>query len=560
MFVLGVHYGHDTSVALLRDGEVVSAASEERFSRRKRHDARRHLWGMPQGALDAVLASPGIRAADVGLVAVPVASLREDLRRLLRDEGVSVDGAVAFVLLAAHKTWNEGKLRLFLRRAGIDAPVIRVHHHAAHAWSAWGTSSGEPATVVTLDGKGDLLSGLVGHGDGEGVRVTREFAARDSIGLAYSTVTAVLGWRMDHDEGKTNALAAHGVPTRAVREALARLSVPTGDGGWRNEALRAVRSPFRLLKTPTKRVARRLGGAIGALGRPDIAAGIQELLERRVVALVQEAMDGPGPLVVAGGVFANVSLNRRLASLPEVTSLWVHPAMGDAGLALGAALAGAARFGARPAPLKDAFLGPAPDPADVARIARSWPYRADLTNDSGSLAERVAELLDRGLTVAVCRGRMEYGPRALGHRSILRRPDDVDGAAQLNAILERDPVMPFAPVIRRVDLARCVTPPAAAHALLPFMTVAVRATPWFVRRCPAVVHKDGTSRVQVVDEDSFLSSVLGAFEARTGLPALLNTSFNEHRAPIVCTAQDAFDAWRRTGLDALVLGDRLLLR
>lgn len=562
MLVLGVHDGHNSSCALLRDGALVAAVEEERLRRVKNWDARRHPLDGPRLSLSAVLELAGVGLRDVDLVAIPFSSPREDQDRHLR---LGHTSGAALGPLIASKAWRMRGIRRLLDRAGVAAKRFQVHHHVAHAASAFLTSGFDRALAVTLDGKGDLLAGGVFLVDRTGIRILREIDQLDSLAILYSAVTRHLGYRTDEDEGKVTALAAEGRPDARIDDALSRL-YRCRDGELVGLALRRHANPLRYVKQATGALVGDLRREIASLGsvRPaDLALGAQRLLEEATTTLVRAAMaeTGLADVCLAGGVFANVRLNKTLAELPAVGRTHVHPAMGDSGLSCGAAAAAHHRWtGELPStPIGCFALGPGIDPAGAATALRD----AGLTpTRPGRLAVAIAELLAAGRCVAVCRGRMEFGPRALGHRSILVAPDDASVRQWLNTRLGRDPVMPFGPVILAEEVDRCLIPREASARDDPFMTTSYDCTPWMKEHCPGVVHIDGTARPQVVrvEESPFLHEILERFRALTGLPCLVNTSLNTHREPIACTARDAIGVYERAGLDHLLVGDLLVGR
>ncbi len=560
MLVLGIHDGHNSSCALLCDGELVAAVEEERLRRVKNWDARRHPGRGPSRSMRAVLATAGVGPGDVDVVAVPFSSPGEDLATLRRLGHAGVFGSTAFAPLAASKAWRMAEVVGMLRDEGVTAPVAQVDHHRAHVASAFLTSGFDRALALTLDGKGDLLSGSVYAVDRAGMQRLREIDQLDSIAILYSAVTRALGFRADEDEGKVTALAAEGVADELVDAMLGRLFRVEG-ADLRGVGLRRHRNPLRYIKQATGALVtdlRRQTG--GEVPRADLALGVQRLLERgcEAVLLDQVREAGPVDLCVAGGVFANVRLNRRLATLPQVSRMHVHPAMGDSGLAAGAA---AAVYGERTGELPSravahVFLGPDLADGQAESALRDAGMDWDRPDDP---AAAVAEVLAAGHPVAVCRGRLEYGPRALGHRSILHAPDDPTAREWLNRALGRDGVMPFAPMVLAEEVDRCLEPQPASAPDAPFMTTSYAATPWMAEHCPGVVHTDGTVRPQVVSRHAspFLHRLLTRYHELTGLPCLLDTSLNSHREPIACTARDAVRVVRRAGLDHLLAGDLL---
>ena len=302
-----------------------------------------------------------------------------------------------------------------------------------------------------------------------------------------------------------------------------------------------------------------------ACRREDVCAWLQRGLTQDLLALARHevATVGGEVLALAGGVFANVRLNQALAEGAGAARLHVFPHMGDGGLAAGAALSVAHRDGGVPRErLPHVFLGPSPE--DVGRVLDGVgaPFHVEHPASPDVLTRRVAALLAAGKVVAVCRGPMEYGPRALGHRSILAPANDMEVTMRLNASLDRSDFMPFAPVILSDGHEDWIDLPARARHAATFMTVTAHARPRMRAALPAAVHVDGTLRPQIVEAGTqpFLHAVLTDYHTLTGLPAVLNTSFNLHEEPIVESAAQALATFERARLDALVLGDALVVR
>lgn len=566
--LLGVHDGtHDAGAAVVCDGRVLAACNEERFDRKK------GSGGWPTRSIAACLERVGASPGDLGGVAFagvgnpnPVLrTVRGAQRRFHLDDGgfyAEDRGVVGRVLDWAQFDSPFPRLRsdgpagravrgalvpLLGRRAraeGLAGPVSVHDHHRCHAAGAWYTSGLDEGLVVVADGIGDGLALTVWRGAGERLDRLGAMPYPDSYGLLFATLTGFLGFRPFRHEGKLVGLAALGDPA-------------------------AVRVPFPFEGPPEARRytarfgqgARPLLDALRAYRREDVCAWLQAGLEAELVALVDAwgARTGLRRLVLAGGVFANVRLNQRLGE--RVERLVVHPHMGDGGLAVGAALAAAAdrgELGAREG-LRHAFLGPAwGEEALGAELDRAGvrPRRVQ------QLEEDVAARLARGEVVARFDGAMEYGPRALGNRSILAAASDPRMTDRLNLALSRSDFMPFAPAMLAEAADDWVEGLAPVRAAAAFMTVTAQARPALVRACPAAVHVDGSLRPQLVDAETApgFHRILAAYARRTGVPAVINTSFNLHEEPIVCTPADAVATWRQARLDALVVGPYLITR
>ncbi len=528
--MLGLWDGHGASVAVVAEGRLVFALAEARPSRRKRFS------GFPEQALAAAMrwtdqaglsvhrvALAGARGRSLHRLAEPLYTGSDPHREPLGRTSLAAMGWENGVARspAGHIDARIGRavVQRRLAAAGLRAPLITVDHHDAHAWSArFGRA--ERALVVTADAYGEGRSATVRRADTMD-EVLASTDARFGLALLFGAVTVGLGFQ-EGDEGKVMGLAAHGDPEAAAPfDALF-------EGGVEPH-----------LRRPLSR--RRVQQLLGALSREDAAAGAQACVERRAAAWIASEVErsGCGRLLLAGGLFANVRLNQRLASLPGIDGIEVFVAMGDEGLSAGAAhRVWAARHG--PAVCRDPRLG----------VAHVLPDLGVPTTTA-----RVAEHLASERVVCRYSGREAFGPRALGNRSILfaARPAV---AARVNAALGRDPIMAFAPVMT-AEAAPALVEGHAGH--LTDMTITARATDLLRQVCPAAVHLDGSVRPQVVHraQQPALHELLTA-AAERGLPALVNTSFNLHGEPIVHTPTDALRTWEASGLDVLLLGEREL--
>ena len=551
--ILGLHEDTNANAAVIgTDGEVLAAVAEGRLGRVK------YQAGFPTAALDW-LAGQGWDRRDPAMDVVAANPLHP-LPRILGDRMPAGSRDFLAPLQTAHLVWHEllfrsAALRVLVRgvsarrlRTLLDREAALIGHHAAHAASAFYCGPWDEATVVTCDNMGDGECARVFHGRAGQLEPLWSVGAWHSPGQFYGEVASALG--IDPmNAGKVTGLAARGEPYEAA--ALLRARLQARRRGFRGAAIRE------------RRRSAASWGRIRALPPADVAAGAQQVLEEAVLPFVQEAVrtTGCGRVAVAGGVFANVTLNRRILELPEVTALHVHPAMSDQGIALGAALLHLARTtGIRPRLLPHVFLGPAYSPADCAQAADALTVDHSVTRPD-DLAGEAARLLAEGAVVARFDGALEYGPRALGNRSILARPDDPSINDWLNARLDRSEYMPFAPVTLASIAPTLYEGLEAAASCVPFMTVALPVT-GAGQEHAAVVHVDGTARPQVLrpEDNPGLHAILAAFHRRTGIPSLVNTSFNRHGEPIVCTPTQAVETYVAARLDALILGPWLIRR
>ncbi len=547
-YVLGLSaFYHDAAACLLRDGEIVLAIEEERLSRVK------HDHGYPALAIAACLEAAGISAADVDAVVF----YEKTLPKLERQLDTWIRGFprsfTAFVRSMARYLDGRLDLRRWLsKQGGFRREILFAEHHLSHAACTFYASPFEEASVLVADGVGEWVTTSVWSAGPGGIAPEREVHFPDSLGLFYSLVTAHLGFRVNEDEYKVMGLASYG-EDRFAREMEALL--PLADGGAFHLERRFV-DPAGRERLGTAALDTLLGpprtpGAPIEDRHRDLAKSAQLRLEEALLR-IEATLPAGRPLCVAGGVALNGAANARLA---RRRPLFVPFAPGDSGAAIGAAYVGwhLAGLGARSRVGKATpFLGPAFDEAACADAARAAGFAAKPLASLGGDAY-VAERIAGGAIVGWLDGRMEFGPRALGGRSILADPRKAEVRDVVNArIKHREPFRPFAPAIleeRVGDFFEEARP-------VPWMTEILPVRPAQRERIPAVVHTDGTGRVQTVraaDSPRF-HALIRAFEDRTGVPVLLNTSFNVAGEPIVCSPEDACRCFRTADLDGLVLG------
>ncbi|MGC9670396.1 carbamoyltransferase [Planosporangium sp. 12N6] len=539
MRVLGINaVFHDPSAALVVDGQVVAAAEEERFSRRK-HGKRPvpfAAWELPEQAAAWCLATAGIDAAQVDAVAY---SFDPTLCRPADELGLTDPWDW---LRQEYAKRAPGFLATAL--PGLDPEAVRfVPHHAAHAASA---ALAAPAVaghgdcaVLVLDGRGEVASHLAGYyRDGE-LHPLYAQSLPHSLGLMYEDLTAHLGFLRSSDEYKVMALASYGKP-RFLPE-LRELVKATGDGGFSVAPI-----DWAAL---TKPVA---AGAEPGPEHADLASSVQIRLEEVIGDLarwVYDATGGNRHLAMAGGTALNCVANARLAAEGPFETVWVQPAAGDSGTALGAALHVARGLGDRTAPMPGADLGRGfTDDEIEAELRRArLPYTRP-----GSIAEEAAEVLAANGIVAWFQGRSEYGPRALGHRSLLANPTDPDNTERLNLVKGREQFRPVAPMV----LAERAGEVFDGLLDSPYMLFVQKVKPEWRDRIPAVTHVDGTARIQSVRDtgEPLVAEMLRAFERRTGVPVVVNTSLNTAGRPMVDSPFDALELFGSAPIDLLAIG------
>ncbi len=540
MNILGVNaVFHDPAAAIVCGGVVVAAAEEERFSRRKhgKTPVPFSTWELPEQAIAFCLSAAGLSHADIDIVAY------------------SYDPALATPADAdlTAGEW-EGLRTLFVERAprflrtlGFEASKVRfVAHHVAHAASAHLASPYPTSAVLVADGRGECASSLLGRYDARGrLETLATQALPHSLGLLYEELTEHLGFRRSSDEYKVMAMASYGRATRLAE--LEALVHSTDDGGF-------VTQPVDWAAFAPALAA---GGEGWGPEHADLAASVQRVAEDVLLDLATwlHEQTAETRLTMAGGVALNCVANARLLREGPFDEIWVQPAAGDSGTALGAALQVAADAGESVRPMGTAALGRGWDAEELA----GWLDRAGVEYERpDDIAEVVADVLAADGIVAWFEGRSEFGPRALGHRSLLADPRRLENLERLNDIKGREQFRPVAPMVLE-EHARAIF--TGRHPSEHMLFVHDVAADWR-GRIPAVVHVDGTARVQTVDpeREPLVARMLEAFHARTGVPVVVNTSLNTAGRPIVDDPRDALECFGSAPVDLLAIGPFVVRR
>lgn len=568
MKILGLGDHIDCGAALIEDGRVIAAVNDERLVREKM------VFGVPREGIRAVLELASTRPEEIDAVAVGTRNQhlvsdytdfrggwfgleRSGFKQLLFDvasraaryrESLPILEKIYYAL----RRPAYGKRRRFWpdflsEEFGITVPVTFVDHHYCHATSAYYSSDfGPNATILTIDGGGDGVSAKayeVRDGRFTELKVVKSF---DSLGAFYSYITQVSGFKAGRHEGKITGLAAHGCP---IYEELLDSLLTWEDGGFRNVGNVFFHSAVETLRDLLPE----------DFDRADLAASVQRHAERLSVNFADHWVrrTGFGDVGLAGGLFGNVRINQKIHELDAVDRCFVHPGMSDAGMGLGAALAVYYDREPRPDPdtrcLDTVYLGPEFSAEEIEESLRA--AGADFRR-SENLESEIARLLADGAVVARFDGKMEYGPRALGNHTIMYQPTDPGVNEWLNEALDRTEFMPFAPAVLEEEAERCFHGLTGAERTARFMTMTFDCTAWMKEACPGVVHIDGTARPQIVREgdNPGFHQIIEEYRALTGLPMLINTSFNLHEEPIVCTPGDAVRAFEIGHLDFLAIG------
>ncbi|HXI43001.1 MAG TPA: carbamoyltransferase N-terminal domain-containing protein [Bryobacteraceae bacterium] len=576
MNILGIsaHY-HDSAAALVIDGMPVCSVQEERLSRRK-NDA-----SFPESAIEWCLDYAGLEPEALDVVVFYERSMLKFDRiltcalRAFPRSWRAFPGAMKNAL--GEKIWTRGIISSHLGVPG--RKILFAKHHQSHAAAAFFTTSTERAAILTADAVGEWATLTAGYGErnpGGRAKITllREIRYPHSVGMLYSTFTAYLGFAVNEDEYKVMGLAAYGRPTMV--EQVRKLIHRTPDGAFELDL-----DYFEYHTTTRRSYSSRFVDLFGpprnsfdpidletAEGRrfANIAASVQRVLEDTLVEMTRALHQETGlpDLCLGGGVALNGVANARVLAESGFERVFVPPAPGDAGCALGAALyADRIYLGNPDRTVPDhPFWGPAADGGELARVAGEDSYPLDELDD-GALIERVAAQLAAGHVVGWMDGRLELGPRALGHRSILAAPHRAEMRDRLNRNIKfREEFRPFAPVVPAEAVDRYFEMPPGGKRLARFMSGVFPVRSEWRGRLAAVTHVDGSARLQALERDMAprLYDLLQAYGRRTGMPVLLNTSFNVAGEPIVNTVLEGYSTFRRCGLDSLVAGPTLVTK
>lgn len=572
MRVIGIGDHVSCGSALVEDGKVIAAITDERLIREKM------VFGVPRESIKKILEITRLNPKDIDAIAVATVNqhLIDDymdfkdgwfgLKRSkfkqalfevasnvskLRQKLPFIDKIYYGLRKPAFERRREGLRKIFKEELGFDCPVYFLDHHFCHITSAYYTSGYKDATVFSIDGGGDANSSKVYEvKDG----VFKELLANssfDSVGTFYSYITQTCGYKAGRHEGKITGLAAYGEPKYIpqLRKILA-----FKDGHYVNVAnvffLSALRELQKVLPED--------------FSHKDLSASIQNYSEELVTDLVRYWVNKTGlkNVALAGGVCANVKINQRVIELDNVESMYIHPGMSDEGLPVGAALgayyqhSGDKYDSSTHTCMKDVYLGPSYSDDEIKAELDKQNVEATYFDD---IETEIAKLLADNAIIARFNGAMEYGPRALCNRTIMYQPTDPSVHYWLNESLDRTEFMPFAPVVLNEYADKCFVDYEKALDTARFMTVTFNCTEWMAEHCPGVVHIDNTARPQLVtaEDNPSMHKVLTKYNELTGLPVLINTSFNMHEEPIVCSPYDGIRAFKLGHIDYLAIGNWL---
>ncbi len=565
MKILGIHLrSHDTSVAYIEDGQIKYAASNERFSRLKMDR------NAPLGALKNFFEYTKVKPEDIDVIIFPEdpfplalkTSFRESFWGISKTSGEYLIWLKRPAFILAQLVLSVGFFNYFYRfvysryrieplLSGFKGKYLYDHHHTAHIHSAYYSSGWDECLVMGNEGSGfpeTVTIHSVKNGKWKEIVASE---VPDSMGKFYEIVTELLGFDRHRHPGKITGLSAYGNPKKLYKYTEKLMWVKSGKLRLNCEMYLKLFAHF----LNNKNLPEELSG----YSREDIAAAFQRRLEDCIVDLVRFAVkkSGMSRIALAGGVAANVKANQRIHEVAGIKEIHVHQAMGDDGLALGAAMHAAYINGEKVERPENVYFGPDFSDAEIVKILNKYKLKFKKPKQ---IEKQIAKLIADKKIIARFDGRMEYGPRALGNRSILYHTQDKTANDWLNKRLNRTEFMPFAPVVLDRFADKCFKNLKGAEYSSRFMTITFNCTDFMKKNSPACVHVDGTARPQVLraEDNPKYYKILEEYHRLTGIPALVNTSFNMHEEPIVCTPNDAVRAFLSSGVDFLAIGENLV--
>ncbi|TSC59230.1 MAG: putative carbamoyl transferase, NodU family [Candidatus Peregrinibacteria bacterium Greene0416_19] len=559
IYIFGLScYYHDSAACLVKDGEVIFAAHEERYTRKKHDDA------LPKRAVEQALKFAGITIKDIDAVGFYEKPLLKFFDRIIPTYmKVWPRGLRSYQ--AAMQEWMTKKLWIpqnIKKELGYTGPIYYCQHHESHAASAYYVSGFPQATVVTVDGVGEWATTTIGKGEGTSLALKEEIHFPHSLGLLYSAITYYLGFKVNSAEYKVMGLAPYGQPTymREMRELIELKE----DGSFR---LNMKYFNYEYGMTMTGRAIEKLFGQPARKPEKeltqfhkDVARSLQEITEQAMMKIVMRAKElcPSDYLCLAGGVALNCVANGKILKAGLFKDIFIQPASGDAGGALGGALLIWHRVfnGARTKKMEHAFLGNEYSTEEIESLLRqqNLPYER---LDDGALFDSVASLLEGDNVIGWFQGRMEYGPRSLGNRSIIADARNRENWQKVNLKIKfRESFRPFAPTVLEEKVGEWF----ALNVESPYMLLVADTLPHRREQIPAVTHVDGSARIQTIrrDQNPRYYDLIKKFEEKTQCPVIINTSFNVRGEPIVESPKDALNCFLNTHMDYLVLGSFLL--
>lgn len=540
---------HDSGMGYINNGKIDVAVNEERFSRKKMHS------GFP--FLCKEYLNNFIKDNEIDYIAASDLPLKSFLQRskglmfnkylFSKNPYLSSKSFLMMLrweLITSKIVKYQDSILKKLYETSFKDKLVRIEHHPAHAASAFFASGFKKALIVTADNHGDFLTVTVSIGENNQIKQIKTIEWPHSPGFFYSAITKVLGFKPGRHEGKITGLAAYGNVNSPAYDKIKKLM-------WYENGEIYTRS---LIGSRGY-----ISSLVKKYGREDLSAVFQRILEDVMSSFVGYYIDKTGikDVALAGGIFANVRLNQKVKEL-GVNNIFIFPHMGDGGTSVGAAFYQAMLEGdIKPYRLHDVYFGPSYSDNEIKEelIKNKLEF-----SESKDIEGEIAELINKKKVIARFNGAMEFGPRALGNRSILYQATDPTVNDWLNKQLKRTEFMPFAPVTLSEDAAKCYKNLKGAEYAAEFMTITFNCTDYMKKNMPAVVHVDGTARPQLINKEINPSyyTILHKYKRITGLPSIVNTSFNMHEEPIVCSPDDAIRSFKQGHLDYLAIGNYLV--
>ena len=556
--ILGISaFYHDSAAAILKDGKIIAAAQEERFTRKK------HDFSFPVNAINYCLKEAGIEAKDldyIGFYDKPFIKFERILSTYIATFPRSFPSFLkAIPMWVSEKLWVPQTIR---KELGFEKDILFIEHHLSHAASTFLVSGFKEAAILTLDGVGEWATATYGVGKGENIELLKEIRFPHSIGLLYNAFTYYLGFRVNSDEYKVMGLAPYGEP-RYYDLIMENLIDVKEDGSFRMDmkyfaydyGLRMTNRNFdKLFGDPRRKPESEL-----TQKHKDLAASVQKVTEEIILRMARYAYKETGlkNLCLAGGVALNCVANGRILRETEFENIFIQPAAGDAGGVIGVAsyIYSSLLKKGSVSTMKNAYLGPAFSNNEIKGYLDSSKIESECLSDK-ELVGKVADLLRDKKVIGWFQGKMEFGPRALGARSILADPTNPDAKYTVNSKIKfREKFRPFAPTV----LDNEVTSYFELDKPSPFMLLVAQVRK-DKRNIPSVTHVNGSARIQTIakDDHPLYYDLIEEFHKKSGCPVILNTSFNLRGEPIVCTPHEAYLCFMRSGIDYLVLGNFIL--
>ena len=549
MEIIGICDNHDSGAAFALNGKIKTLISEERLDRIK------NSRNFPVLSIKKVLEMNNTSMNEIDKVVFGSKFTPNFILRLFNAKYAQSKKSQFSYLLNLYFIYqsvlkkvglekiDETLSKVILQKRLKSKKIEFVDHHLAHTAAAYYTSGLKRALIITIDSMGDGITLTINKGEGREIERVYSQSGFSAVSMYYSRITEALGFTAIRHEGKVVGLAAYGYPRHLLPLMKKELHFKGKGFNLQNHFL---------IKRKNKGFYKKLDEHLAK----DVAAAAQLNLEQEVCKFVSFWIKKTGikDLALAGGLFANVKLNQRIHELKDVRSMYVFPHMGDGGLALGATLAYL-----KPSPFrfKNLYFGPEYSNAEIKKELERNNLKYTFYKD---METEIAKLLAKGKVVARFKGAMEFGPRALGNRSILYQPTDVSVNDWLNTKLKRTEFMPFAPTVLEEHAEKCFKNMKGAEYTAKFMTITFDCTNWMKKNCPGVVHVDGTARPQILSKKDNLPfyKIIDNYRKLTGIPCVINTSFNMHEEPIVCSPHDAIRAFKDSRLNFLALENFLV--